>query len=224
LEDIMLRIHPPEVYDNWVAGELNFDSPEVREAMGYMADIWKNDDFVRGGAQSILTVPFGDAPTPMFNDPPRAWLHRQASFIPAFFPEEIEVGEDVDYFYLPPIDEEQGRPVLGAGDLFSAMQDRPEIRAVMRWLATGESTRGWLEQGGFVSPHNDTPLDWYPSDVDRGYAEILQNATTFRFDASDLMPGQVGTGAFWTGMVDWVNGEDLDEVLSSIDEAWPEDE
>lgn len=224
LEDIMLRIHPPEVYDQWVAGELNFDSPEVREAMGYMAEIWKNDDFVRGGAQSILTVPFGDAPTPMFNDPPRAWLHRQASFIPAFFPEEVEVGEDVDYFYLPPIDEEQGRPVLGAGDLFSAMQDRPEVRAVMRWLATGESTRGWLEQGGFVSPHNDTPLDWYPSDVDRGYAEILQNATTFRFDASDLMPGQVGTGAFWTGMVDWVNGEDLDEVLSSIDEAWPEDE
>ena len=224
LEDIMLRIHPPEVYDSWVAGELNFDSPEVREAMGYMADIWKSEDFVRGGAQSILTVPFGDAPTPMFNDPPRAWLHRQASFIPAFFPEEVEVGEDVDYFYLPPIDEEQGRPVLGAGDLFSAMQDRPEIRAVMRWLATGESTRGWLEQGGFVSPHNDTPLDWYPSDVDRGYAEILQNATTFRFDASDLMPGQVGTGAFWTGMVDWVNGEDLDEVLSSIDAAWPEDE
>ncbi len=222
LEDIMLRIHPPEVYDEWVIGELPFDSPEVREAMGYMEEIWMNEDFVRGGTNSILTVPFGDAPTPLFNNPPRAWLHRQASFIPAFFPDGVTIGEDVDYFYLPPIDDDQGRPVLGAGDLLSAMQDRPEVRAVMRWLATGESTRGWLEQGGFVSPHKDTPLDWYPTDVDRGYAEILQNATTFRFDASDLMPGQVGTGAFWTGMVDWVNGDSLDEVLSDIDDAWPE--
>ena len=223
LEDVMLRIHPPEVYDAWVVGELPFDSPEVREAMGYMEEIWKNEDFVRGGTKSILTVPFGDAATPLLNNPPRAWLHRQASFIPAFFPDGTTIGEDIDYFYLPPIDEEnQGRPVLGAGDLLSAMQDRPEIRAVMRWLATGESTRGWLEQGGFVSPHKDTPLSWYPTDVDRGYAEILQNATTFRFDASDLMPGQVGTGAFWTGMVDWVNGDSLDEVLPQIDDSWPE--
>ena len=221
LEDIMLRIHPPEVYDRWINGDLKFDSPEVREAMGYLEQIWKNPDFVRGGTQSILTVPFGDAPTPMFSDPPKAFLHRQASFIPGFFPDDVTVGEDVDYFYLPPIDQEQGRPVLGAGDLFSAMQDSPEVRAVMRWLSTGESTKAWLQAGGFVSPHADTPLEWYPSDVERGYAEILQNADTFRFDASDMMPGQVGTGAFWTGMVDWVNGEPLDEVLPAIDDAWP---
>ncbi|MFP4301871.1 MAG: ABC transporter substrate-binding protein [Spirochaetaceae bacterium] len=228
LEDLMLRLHPPEVYDEWVAGELPFDSPEVREAMEIMEEIWKDPDFVRGGQQSILTVPFGDAPNPLFNDPPRAWLHRQASFISAFFPDGAKVGEDVDYFYLPPISEEEGgvggRPVLGAGDMFSALQDKPEVEAVMRWLTTGESTRGWLEQGGFVSPHKDTPLDWYPSDVDRGYAEILQDATVFRFDASDLMPGQVGTGSFWTGMVDWVNGDPLDEVLPAIDEGWPEDD
>ncbi len=223
LEDIMLRIHPPEVYDEWVTGELEFDSPEVREAMEYMEEIWMNEDFVRGGTQSILTVPFGDAPSPMFRDPPRAYLHRQASFIPGFFPDDVEIGEDVDYFYLPPIDEEQGNPVLGAGDIMSPMQDTPEVRAVMRWLATGESTRAWLEAGGFVSPHNDTELDWYPTEADRGYAEILQNADTFRFDASDMMPGQVGTGSFWTGMVDWVNGSPLDEVLPAIDEGWPEE-
>jgi alpha-glucoside transport system substrate-binding protein len=39
-----------------------------------------------------------------------------------------------------------------------------------------------------------------------------------------MMPGQVGTGAFWTGMVDWVNGQPLDEVLPAIDEAWPEED
>ncbi|MFW6228751.1 MAG: carbohydrate ABC transporter substrate-binding protein, partial [Alkalispirochaeta sp.] len=187
-------------------------------------EIWKDEDFVRGGTESIQTVPFGDAPSPMFDDPPRAFLHRQASFIPAFFPDDVEIGEDVDYFYLPPIDDEQGSPVLGAGDILSPMNDTPEVRAVIRWLTTGESTRAWLEEGGFVSPHNDTSLDWYPTEADRGYAEILQDADTFRFDASDMMPGQVGTGSFWTGMVDWVNGKSLDRVLPAIDDGWPEED
>ncbi|MFW6343674.1 MAG: hypothetical protein ACOC2B_02925 [Sediminispirochaetaceae bacterium] len=58
--------------------------------------------------------------------------------------------------------------------------------------------------------------------MDRGYAEILHDADTFRFDASDLMPGQVGAGSFWNGMTNWVSGDDLEEVLEEIDESWPE--
>lgn len=224
IEDIMLRIHPPEVYDRWVTGELPFDSPEVREALEVMANIWFNEDYVLGGRQGIVLTPFGDAPTPMTVDPPAALMHRQASFIAGFFPQEgAEVGETIGFFYLPPIDPAQGRPVLGAGDLFGPMQDRPEVRAVMRYLSTGASTRAWLEAGGFVSPHNDTPLDWYPTVTDRGIAEILQGATTFRFDASDLMPGAVGAGTFWTEITDYVNNPDvsLDEKLQNIDASWP---
>ncbi len=226
IEDIMLRIHPPEVYDEWVAGELPFNSPEVKEAVEYMTEIWFNEDYVLGGREGIVLTPFGDAPTPMTVDPPAALMHRQASFITAFFPEEgAEVGDTIGFFYLPPIDEEQGRPVLGAGDLMGAMQDRPEVRAVMRFLSTGESTRAWLESGGFVSPHADTSLDWYPTVADRGIAEILQNATTFRFDASDLMPGAVGAGTFWSEFTELVNDEDadLDQLLTNIDESWPND-
>ncbi len=224
IEDIMLRTQPVEKYDQWVRGELPFDSPEVKNAAQIMADIWFNPDYVFGGTTNILTVPFGDAPTPLFNQPPNCFMHRQASFITGFFPEEVEVGTDVNYFYLPPIDESLGKPVLGAGDIFSAFNDRPEVREVMQYLATGESTKVWLQSGGFVSPHNDTPLDWYPSEVDRGYAEILQAADTFRFDGSDLMPGAVGAGAFWSGMVDYVSGEPLDEVMPDIDAAWPEEQ
>jgi hypothetical protein len=39
-------------------------------------------------------------------------------------------------------------------------------------------------------------LDTYSDDaVEDGQGEILLNATTFRFDASDLMPGAVGQGS-----------------------------
>ncbi|HEU4808949.1 MAG TPA: carbohydrate ABC transporter substrate-binding protein, partial [Homoserinimonas sp.] len=52
--------------------------------------------------------------------------------------------------------------------------------------------------------------------------QILQDPeTTFRFDASDLMPGAVGSAAFFEGMRNWVNGASTDEVLAFIDGAWP---
>ncbi len=224
MEDIMLRTQPAELYDQWVQGELPFDSPEVKNAAEIMGEIWFNNDYVYGGTPAILTTPFGDAPDPMFFDPPGCFMHRQASFIPAFFPEGVEVGVDVDFFYLPPIEPDRfPQPVLVAGDLMGAFNDRPEVRALMEYLTTGESTRGWLAQGGFVSPHNDTPLEWYPTDVDLGYAEILSQASVTRFDASDLMPGTVGAGSFWTGMVDFVaaGGENIDAIMQEIDATFP---
>lgn len=224
VEDILLRTASPEKYDAWTKGELPFNSPEVKNAMRIMGDIWFNEDYVLGGINSILTVPFGDAATPLVQDPPRALMHRQASFITGFLPDDTVIGEDIDYFYLPPIDEENyGKPVLGAGDCFSAMTERPEVKAVMKYLSTGRSTKAWLEAGAFVSPHNDTPLEWYPSDIERGYAEIILDADTFRFDGSDLMPGQVGAGSFWEGMIDYVSGDDLEKVMKNIDNSWPED-
>jgi alpha-glucoside transport system substrate-binding protein len=36
------------------------------------------------------------------------------------------------------------------------------------------------------------------------------------------MPAEVGTGTFWTGMVDYVSGEDLDTVLQKVEDSWPE--
>jgi alpha-glucoside transport system substrate-binding protein len=44
---------------------------------------------------------------------------------------------------------------------------------------------------------------------------------TARFDASDLMPPQVGSGSFWTGMNEWMRGADISSVLSDIQASWP---
>jgi alpha-glucoside transport system substrate-binding protein len=99
--------------------------------------------------------------------------------------------------------------------------DNPATREVMKFLATPESVEVEVKEGLFVAPHNGVPQEWYPSEALKGFAEILENAETFRFDGSDLMPGAVGAGTFWTGVVDYVNGADLDSVLASIDDSWP---
>ncbi len=221
VEDIMLRTTSPENYDKWVAGELPFNSPEVKQAFEKMSEIWFNEDYVYGGTKAIVTTAFGDAPNPMFENPPKAWLHRQASFITSFFPEGAVAGEDYDWFPLPPIDEQYGQPALVAGDIYAMFNDRPEVRAVMEFFTTAESIKTWIQSGGVIAPMNDADPAWYASDVERRMAEFIQNADAIRFDGSDLMPGSVGAGTFWTGLTNYVSGTvGLDQALEEIQKGW----
>jgi len=222
VEETMLRTTTLENYDKWVAGELKFDSPEVRKAVKYVTDIWFNDAYVYGGRNAIPTTFFGDAPKPMFEKPPRCWLHKQGNFITSFFPEGLEAGTDYEFFYFPGIDPAYGKPVLVAGDIYAMFNDRPEVRALMQYFSTAASVEGWVKAGGAISPHKDSSLDWYANTVDRGVAEIILNADSVRFDGSDLMPGAVGAGSFWKSMTSYVSGSiELDTALKEIDASWP---
>ena len=223
IEETMLRTTSLENYDKWLTNELPFDSPEVRTAVEAVTDIWFNDAYVYGGRLSIPTTFFGDAPKPLFDSPPGCWLHKQGNFITSFFPEGLEAGVDYDFFYFPPIDPAYGKPVLVAGDIYTMFNDRPEVRAVIQYFSTGDSVKDWVAAGGAISPHLDSSLDWYTDVVERGVAEIILEASSVRFDGSDLMPGAVGAGSFWKSMTDFVSGTiDLDTALREIDASWPE--
>jgi alpha-glucoside transport system substrate-binding protein len=222
IEALMLRTTTPENYDKWVAGTLKFDSPEVRKAISYMQPIWFDDKMVYGGTKSIVSTAFGDSPKPMFDNPPKCWLHKQGNFVTSFFPTNAVAGKDYDVFYLPPIDPALGKPFEVAGDIYAAFNDRPEVRAVFQYFTMGESLKTWIEANGAIAPQNDASLDWYKDPTLKKIAIMIKEATAVRFDGSDSMPAAVGAGSFWTGMTAWI-GEDAPtkEVLANIDAAWP---
>jgi alpha-glucoside transport system substrate-binding protein len=123
---------------------------------------------------------------------------------------------------LPHINPEFGKPVLGSGEIFAMFNDRPEVREVILYLTTAESAKVMIQNGGFLSWHNDTPIGWFPTPADLRFAQIVMHADTYRFDGSDLMPDAVGFGSFYRGIANWVKGADLDTVLQDIDDSWPE--
>lgn len=222
VEDILLRTAGPDAYDQWITHEIPFNAPEVKAAFERFGGIALNENYVVGGTVGVLSTPFGDSPNGLFADPPECYLHRQASFIASFFPEDVTLGEDVSIFPLPGIDPAYGVPVLVSGDIFTMLNATPEAQALMEYVMTTQPHEIWAQLGGYLSPHQQVSLDVYPDPVTRRQAEILANADIIRFDGSDTMPGAVGTGSFWTGVTSYVGGADLDTVLQDIQASWPQ--
>ena len=221
VEDMMLRTQAPDVYDRWVSNELPFNAPEVVAAMEEFGAFARNDAYVAGGAGAVATTDFRDSPKGMFASPPQCYMHRQASFIPAFFPEGTVVGEDADFFYFPAYEgKDLGSPVLGAGTLFAITNPSDGAQALVEFLRSPEAHEAWMAKGGFLTPHKGVDTSKFVDDTSRNMNDILLNATTFRFDGSDLMPGGVGAGSFWTGMVDYAGGKDAQEVADGIQASW----
>jgi alpha-glucoside transport system substrate-binding protein len=78
----------------------------------------------------------------------------------------------------------------------------------------------WMAQSGLLTPLKTVNQDAYANEQLKKQGEILTSATTFRFDGSDLMPGKIGAGAFWTGMVDLVGGKPAKDVATDIQKSW----
>ena len=222
VEDMMLRTQTPDVYDAWVAHEIPFNDERVVAAIEEFGAFARNEAYVAGGAGAVATTDFRESPLGLFTSPAQCYMHRQASFIPAFFPEGTVVGEDADFFYFPAYaDKDLGKPVLGAGTVWAITNDSPEAHQLMEYLRDPAAHEIWMARKGFLTPHKGVNPEAFSDPTLRKMNDILLGATTFRFDGSDLMPGAVGAGTFWTGMVDYAGGKDAAEVAAEIDASWP---
>ncbi|MFN3225877.1 MAG: ABC transporter substrate-binding protein [Hyphomicrobiales bacterium] len=221
VEDMLLRTQTPDVYDQWVSNEIPFDDERIVAAIEEFGYFARNDDYVAGGAGAVASTDFRDSPQGLFDSPPQCYMHRQASFIPAFFPDGTEVGEDADFFYFPAYEEaDLGSPVLGAGTLWAITNDSPAAHGLVEFMQTPIAHELWMAQGGFLTPHTGVNSDVFADPTLAKMNDILLSATTFRFDGSDLMPGGVGAGSFWTGMVDYAGGDDAAAVAAEIQASW----
>lgn len=221
VEEMMLRTQPPAVYDEWVANSMPFDDPRVIAAIEEFGAFARNDDYVAGGAGAVASTDFRDSPKGLFSSPAQCYMHRQASFIPAFFPEGTVVGEDADFFYFPSYaSKDLGNPVLGAGTVWTITNDSQAAHDLIAYIQTTDANEIWMGRGGFLTPHKGVDSSKFVDEATAKMNDVLLGATTFRFDGSDLMPGGVGAGSFWTGMVDYAGGKDAGEVASAIQDSW----
>lgn len=229
LEDMMLRTTDGDTYDKWITNDVKFTDPKVAEALKMVGSILKNPDYVNGGlgdVSSIATTTFQDGGLPIVQNQ-LCYMHRQASFYAANWPEGTKVGPDGDVwaFYFPGPSADK-KPILGGGEFVAAFADRPEVAAFQAFLASPEWANSKAKStpaGGWVSANSGLDPANLVSDLDKLSAGLLGDTSqTFRFDASDLMPAAVGSGAEWTQLTAWIaNNQSDEETLANIQAAWP---
>lgn len=216
IEDLVLRTAGPDVYTQWYRGEVKWSDPRIREAF----EIYVNDVLGKtyGGRQTAAATNFETAGDPLFANPPGCVFHHQASFITGLGGfKNATAGTDYNFFPFPDINPQYAGAVEGAGDLFGMFNDTPAARSLMRYLVTAEAQDIWVKRGGALSANKNA--NSYPDDISARSAQILTEAKSFVFDASDLMP-QAMNDAFWRGMVALTSGSaSLDEVLADLDKV-----
>ena len=241
IEDIYVRQNGADLYAQWYNHEIPFSDPTVVEAFNTFGEIFFGEGFVLGGPENVAGVIFEDSPGPMFSDPPGCAMLKQGSFIANFFTQaaDYEEGEEseIGVFAFPTIDGNPG--AMGGGDTLIVFEDDPAISAVLKdwitpeWQCTLASASGGgiAEHGGHgvtgverLPGHKDVDPNCYESDAAKTFAESITQAlaaNTFVFDASDLMPPEVGQETFWTGMIDWTQGTSAEDVTDAIETSWP---
>jgi alpha-glucoside transport system substrate-binding protein len=225
IQQIVLGESGPDVYDQWVAHEIPYNDPKIKQAWEDFGKILLEPRYVLGGTQRALATKFSEGSLPVVSQPPQAAMHYLGSFNSGFitdtslgFPPGLKPGTDFDFFPFP------GGGATGDANVMMLFNSDPATCSFAEWMAGPQSQEVWVKRGGFTSLNKKLDLSAYPTDLDRRIAQQLTDpGTTFRFDADDAMPSGVGgdNGAVFTGVLSYLSGGDLDEILSGIDAAFP---
>jgi alpha-glucoside transport system substrate-binding protein len=221
-EDYLLRLQPVQVYDQWYRHDIRFDDPRVVEVAERVVELLSRPDFVDEGLAGAASRSNSEAGLPVLDG--GCMMYRMAHFQGRYWPVNTDVGVDgdVNAFYLPGVTEND-RPALTGGTYASAFSDRRAVRATMEYIASERFARERvINQPGFVSPNKQVDRDLYGSEVDRFASQTLEDADVVRYDASDLMPGEVGADRLWDASVAITKGETtVADAFRAIEETWP---
>ena len=222
-ENVYLRMAGPEKYDQLARHEIPWTDQSVKDALVKMRDLLGNDAFLSKGLAGSLQVTFEDSVKQVFGEPPEAATVFEGDFVANTIRDETDAKaeEGFNFFAFPSIDGSDPA-IVGGGDVVVMLKDRPAVRSLVEYLATGEAASVWAKLGGFTSPNKDVDLSVYPDDITREAARQLVEADTFRFDLSDTVPaafgGTKGAG-IWGRLQDWLaNPANVDQIAQRLED------
>jgi len=232
LAELVLADAGPSVYDAWVKGTTKFTDPAIGSAFDTLGKTLLNPQYVNAGfgdVKSINSTAFGDVATPLASG--KCALTNQATFLEASFATvktaagtTPKVAPDGDIWAFPQPGPTAGKnAVVGGGDFAAAFNTNAATQKVMQYLSSADWANSLIAvpNASFISANKGLDATKEQDQLLASAIKILQDpATVFRFGADDAMPNVVET-AFWTGMVDWINGKSTSAVQAQIQAAWP---
>ena len=118
-----------------LADDLIFEPGFVRDGPATISQQWYDEP--DSATCSTINEVTGEIGTGVLAVPPGR-LHAAARLRA-----DGQLGSDIDFFMLPPIDPNQPTPAIGAATFASALVDTPEVRAFMEFVASPEWGERW---------------------------------------------------------------------------------
>jgi alpha-glucoside transport system substrate-binding protein len=210
------------MYKDWYEGKVSWTSPEMKKAWQTFGQIVADPKMAYGGAAYINSTNFGNAAAPLFQEPPQAYFHMQASFIQSFimnqFPNAKPVT-DFNFVGFPSINPKYSKAMEVAADLFVAFRSTPEVKEFMNYIASAEAQAFWAAGTGGLGTNRNVALTFYPDALTKRAASLLNDTEIVVFDASDMMKPEMNN-AFWSAVVSYVNKpSDLDSILANLEKV-----
>lgn len=228
IEDLILRRDGGAFYDKWVKHEVPFTDARVKQAFSDVSEILLDSSYMNAGVgdvKSINTATTLDVAKSLTAGT-CALTHQDTTFSsvladPAVGNPSVKPNGDLWAFLLPPFSGST-IPVTGGGDFVAAFSNDADTVKVQEYLSSTSWAKIRVGLGGAISPSKAVTSDLAADPLLSESIDVLHNPkTVFRFDGSSLMPSLVGSGTFWTGMVNWVKGQSTEKVLTGIDDSWP---
>jgi len=218
-ENIYLRQAGPEKYDQLSTHAIPWTDQSVKDALTTMGRLLTDRTFISG---SPTQTTFQQAVDLVFASPASAAMILEGDFVPGAATQKLEPVTGYDAFPFPSIG--GSRPsVVAGGDAVVMMKDTPQARELLKFLSTAEAAEIWARLGGFSSPNKDVDPASYPDDVTRRNASSLAEATTLRFDMSDLAPAEFGgtpSRGEWALLQQLAdNPTDVDNIANQLEQA-----
>src|SRR6266511_3455570 len=217
VQDIMLVQQGPEFVLGVLDGSVSYDDPGVKQAYETYGKWAMDEKYTVGGAQGTLSTPFLEAIYKPFADPPEAMMVKQSGFaggeIAKQFP-DLKQGTDYDFFVVPGI---QG--LQGSVEPMMSFNDTPAVKALVTYLSSADGGANWAKATFGLSPNNGAAGN-YTDPALQKLGEAVASTKGFTFDVGDSIPS-FGSAEF-KGITDFVNGGDLDSILSTLATAQAE--
>jgi ABC-type glycerol-3-phosphate transport system substrate-binding protein len=223
-ENIYIRQAGAAKYDQLSTHALKWTDPSVKAALKEMAKIYSDKSNIVGGVSGALQTDFPTSVSKVFVDPPKAAMEIEGDFVPGVVAGKTTLKPVTGYnvFDFPSVNG-SAATVVGGGDSLIMFKDSPCSEAFVKFMASPEAGKVWVANGGVSSPNKGVPASAYPDPITRATATKLAQASTFRFDMSDLAPasfgGTAGQGE-WKILQDFMsNPSDVNGTASKLESA-----
>ena len=222
MEQYMLELYGPDVYDQWVQHKIPFNDPKVKAVADAVGAVVKNPKYIgsENAVKAIASTKFQEGGFPILEK--KCYMHKQASFYAGNWAKGTKIAPDgdVNFAYFP---SPAGKPkyMEGGGDLIGAGTDKPETFAVLAYTNGAQYQSDTVAAGETgLSTRKDFDTTQIKDPVQKGFADLLKGSDVFRFDGADMMPAAVGSGSFWKEATAWILGGSTDDMLNNIEKSW----